>query len=245
MADLVRHVATLYGERAERRYYVVHSLPAKFAHLSPEQLADLGWDTEEETRRVARVTGDIETSNMTAQLHSTKRATLDHLHTRLHEELGEPCFTNGEDYFATLITESLSSLEDVMATAKKATVTKEKSIKVEIRYVPDALLGEVWAKAQMGLPEGFLDVDKMDLIDQPGFIEQRRAANHPRNLETVYNYYQKIDGAPEERTDQLKVRSMSTGDAIVIAGVAYYVATKGFVTKAADGSIVPVEVPEA
>lgn len=128
-------------------------------------------------------------------------------------------------------------------TAKKETPAKEATVKTEIRYVPDAKVGDVWAKAQMGLPEGFLDPAELDLIDMPGFVAKKRAANHPRNLETIYNYYQRIDGAPEERTEQLKVRSMTTGDAIVIDGTAYYVANKGFVTRADDGTVAAVEAP--
>lgn len=175
---------------------------------------------------------------MQASLHSTKHATLQHLHERLHQILGDRC-TPG-DWYTTTIHEH-SSLEDVMAATKAA---KQNTTKAEIRYVPDAKIGEVWVKAQMGQVEGFLDPAEMDLIDMPGFVAQRRSASHPRNLETIYNYYQKIDGAPEERTEQLKVRSMSTGDAIVIDGTAYYVTAKGFVT-VVDGKVIPVEAPEA
>lgn len=183
-----------------------------------------------------------EQATMYVNLRATKRETLEYLHDSLHTKLRTTCLPDGDDWYSTLITEH-SSLEDVMAAAKAT--SKQNTIKAEIRYVPEAEIGKIWAKAQMGDADGFLDPDKMDLVDAPGFVAQRRAANHPRNLETIYNYYQKIDGAPEERTEQLKVRSMTTGDAIVLDGVAYYVTAKGFVTKAADGTITAVEAPEA
>ena len=120
-----------------------------------------------------------------------------------------------------------------------ATPTKNLT-KVEIRYVPAAKIGEVFMKATLGLPEAFLPYKEMDLIDMPGMNATRRAPNHPKNLETIYKHYQSISGDSSERPGQLKVRSMATGDAIVINGEAYYVAAQGFVTRAKDGSLVPV-----
>src|SRR3954469_16372447 len=115
-----------------------------------------------------------------------------------------------------------------MATAKTEKDNRQ-TVKVEIRYIPDAKLGEAWMKAHQGDPSGFLPVDDMDLVDAPGFRFTRRAPSHPRNLETIYRNYQSISNAPEERTTQLKKRSMSVGDAIVIDSVPYYVAAAGFV----------------
>ena len=120
-----------------------------------------------------------------------------------------------------------------------ATSTKNLT-KVEIRYVPAAKIGEVFMKATLGLPEAFLPYKEMDLIDMPGMNATSRAANHPKNLETIYKHYQAISGDASESPAQLKVRSMATGDAIVVDGVAYYCAAEGFVTKAPDGTIVPV-----
>jgi stage V sporulation protein SpoVS len=124
-------------------------------------------------------------------------------------------------------------------TAKKSNV-----VKVEVRYVPATKIGEVFMKAQMGLVDGFLNPSDMDLVDMPGFEVSRRASNHPKNLETIYKHYQAIDGTPDERCTQLKVRSMTVGDCLVIEGTAYYVApNEGFVTK--DGSqLVPVTASE-
>lgn len=130
-----------------------------------------------------------------------------------------------------------------------ATTTKKQNIvKVEVRYVPAAKIGQVFMKAQMGLAEGYLAYKDMDLVDMPGFEQSRRASNHPKNLETIYKHYQSIDGANDERCTQLKVRSMTVGDALVIEGVAYYVAPtdfapSGFVTKLGN-ELVPVTIPE-
>lgn len=120
------------------------------------------------------------------------------------------------------------------------TATSKSLTKVEIRYVPPAKIGEVYVKALLGQPEAFLPYKEMDLIDMPGMNATRRAPNDPKNLETIYKHFQTIKGTPDERPTQLKCRSMTTGDAIVINGVAYYVANQGFVTKAKDGSLVPV-----
>lgn len=120
-----------------------------------------------------------------------------------------------------------------------ATSTKNLT-KVEIRYVPAAKIGECFMKATLGLPEAFLPYKEMDLIDMPGMNATRRAPNHPKNLETIYKHFQSISGDATERPAQLKVRSMATGDAIVIDGTPYYVASDGFVTKAPDGTLVPV-----
>jgi hypothetical protein len=121
-----------------------------------------------------------------------------------------------------------------------ASTTNKNLTKVEIRYVPAAKIGEVFMKATLGLPEAFLPPNEMDLIDMPGMNATRRAPNHPKNLETIYKHFQTISGDSSERPTQLKVRSMATGDAIVIGGVAYYVAATGFVTKTKDGTLVPV-----
>lgn len=118
---------------------------------------------------------------------------------------------------------------------------KPKMTKVEIRYIPAEKIGECFMKANLGLPEGFLPYKEMDLIDMPGMNASRREPNHPRNLETIYKHYQTVSGDSTERPSQLKVRSMAVGDAIVIDGVAYYVAASGFVTREKDGSIKPVE----
>jgi hypothetical protein len=67
-----------------------------------------------------------------------------------------------------------------------------------------------------------------------------RPSGHPRVLESVYSSYQRIDGdVKTERVEQLKRRSMSVGDAIVIEGETYYVANLGFI-KIEDGKIVEV-----
>lgn len=113
--------------------------------------------------------------------------------------------------------------------------------KVEIRYVPAEKLGEMYAKAMLGLREGFLDPSTMELQDVPGFDHAKREANHPKNLETIYKHYQVIDGADDERPAQLKIRSMSYGDCIIIDGKPYYVASEGFVTIEND-EVVPVTV---
>lgn len=118
---------------------------------------------------------------------------------------------------------------------------KPKMTKVEIRYIPAEKIGECFMKANLGMPEGFLPYKEMDLIDMPGMNASRREPNHPRNLETIYKHYQTVSGDSTERPSQLKVRSMAVGDAIVIDGVAYYVAASGFVTREKDGSIKPVE----
>jgi hypothetical protein len=116
--------------------------------------------------------------------------------------------------------------------------TKTNLIKVEIRYVPAARIGEVFMQAQLGKAEAFLPSDDMELIDMPGFNATRRAASHPKNLETIYKHYQNIDGTSDERTTQLRARSMTVGDAIVVNGRAFYVAAKGFVYKDAKGALV-------
>lgn len=118
--------------------------------------------------------------------------------------------------------------------------TKTNLVKVEIRYVPAAQIGAVFLKAQLGNPDAFMDPDKMELIDMPGFNATRRAASHPKNLETIYKHYQNIDGTADERTTQLKSRSMTVGDAIVVNGRAFYVAAAGFVYKDAKGALVDV-----
>ena len=111
--------------------------------------------------------------------------------------------------------------------------------KCEIRYVPANLIGEVFGKAQLGIRDAYLKPEDMELIDMPGLDHSKRAANHPKNLETIFKHYQSIDGDDKERTTQLKMRSMTVGDAIVVSGTAYYVAPDGFVT-IVDDEIVPV-----
>lgn len=111
--------------------------------------------------------------------------------------------------------------------------------KIEIRYVPDNKVGEIYGKAMLGLPEGFLPPEDMELQDMPGLDHSKRPANHPKNLETVYKHYQTIDGDEKERPTQLKVRSMTIGDCVVIDKVAYYVGAEGFVT-VTDGVVTPV-----
>lgn len=130
-----------------------------------------------------------------------------------------------------------------MATANTTNLTK-----VEIRYVPDEKLGAVYFKAQMGEREGFLSPADMRLTDVPGLDHTKRAVNHPKNLETIFKHYQDIDGTPDERCAQLKVRSMTVGDCIVdlTDNTAYYVTSKdvaesGFVV-IKDDKIVPVPV---
>jgi hypothetical protein len=113
--------------------------------------------------------------------------------------------------------------------------------KIEIRYVGDTRVGEVYGKVLTGDPSGFLPPEEMELQDMPGLEHNKRPANHPKNLETIYKHYQAIDGEDKERTTQLKVRSMSLGDCIVISGVAYYVAADGFVT-VENGEVKPVVV---
>jgi hypothetical protein len=108
----------------------------------------------------------------------------------------------------------------------------------EIRYVPAAKMGEVYMKANLGLPEGFLGISEMEFVDSAGMNAIHRSANHPKNLETIYRAYQRIDDTPGERAHQLDQRSMTMGDAIVIDGRAYYVASSGFVFKDAGGNIV-------
>lgn len=111
--------------------------------------------------------------------------------------------------------------------------------KLEIRYVSDARVGEVYGKVLTGDPTGFLPPEEMDLQDMPGLDHSKRPANHPKNLETIYKHYQVIDGDTNDRTAQLKVRPMTLGDCIVVNGVAYYVAEDGFVT-VENGEVKPV-----
>ena len=112
--------------------------------------------------------------------------------------------------------------------------------KIEVRYIPDKLIETTLPKAMLGLPEGFLPIDRLETQDTPGFEHTKRAVNHPKNLETVYRAFQVIDGTDDERCAQLRIRSMSWGDAVVVDGVGYYVAADGFVTRNADGTLTPV-----
>lgn len=117
----------------------------------------------------------------------------------------------------------------------KTTLTK-----VEIRYIPSKLVGSLFMKAQLGKPEAFLPMSELDLIDMPGMDASRRAVSHPKNLETIYKHYQRIDDTADERCAQLKVRSMSVGDAIIVKGTAYYVVPDGFAYKDEQGNLVTV-----
>lgn len=116
----------------------------------------------------------------------------------------------------------------------------ETMYKVEIRYVPAAKLGQVFMQAQLGQPDAFLPPAELDLVDMPGLAASRRPPSHPKNLETIYKHFQRIDDTGDERTHQLHVRSMSVGDAIVIKGRAYYVTSEGFAFKDDAGNLVPV-----
>lgn len=113
--------------------------------------------------------------------------------------------------------------------------------KVEVRYIPDDLVAEVTPKAMLGMREGFIVTDRLEVQDTPGFEHTKRAVNHPKNLETIYKAFQVVDGTDDERCAQLKIRSMSYGDAIVISNETYYVTADGFVTVNAEGDLVPVE----
>jgi hypothetical protein len=119
--------------------------------------------------------------------------------------------------------------------ADKTTMTK-----VEIRYIPNAKVGKLFMKAQLGDATAFLDFKELELIDMPGMDASRRSVAHPKNLETIYKHYQRVDDTADERCAQLKVRSMSVGDAIVVKGKAYYVVQDGFAFKDANGELVAV-----
>lgn len=121
---------------------------------------------------------------------------------------------------------------------------KAKITKIEIRYIPAAKIGECFMKASLGQPDGFLPYKELEIIDMPGMNAMRRSPSHPRNLETIYKHYQSISGDSTERPTQLKCRSMACGDAIVVDGVAYYVAPQGFVTREKDGTLKPVEADD-
>lgn len=115
----------------------------------------------------------------------------------------------------------------------------------EIRYMPAAKLGSLFMKVNNSVPEAFLPVDDLDVVDMPGMNNTRRPVTHPRNLLTIYQQYQVIDGTDDERTKQLGCRSMTVGDAIVVNGTAYYKVNdehfpSGFATKDADGKLVEV-----
>lgn len=233
--SLVDHVADLY---ALRKYHK-HLDNGHIGFTKPDGTWYYGPAAEPEVRGYAARQAETERRQVRDSLARCKITTLNDLHATMHVLTTTTCLPDADYWMPGCLIVELSSMEDVMA----ATKAKQNTVKAEIRYVPDEKIGEVWAQAQMGLPGGFLPVDDLKLIDMPGFVYARRAPNHPRNLESIYNYYQKIDGAAEERTAQLKVRSMSTGDAIVIEGIAYYVANKGFVTKGDDGTVTPVETP--
>lgn len=119
-----------------------------------------------------------------------------------------------------------------------------KITRVEVRYVPDDKIDQVTAQAMLGLADGFLPAAQLELIDEPGFEHAKRDVDHPKNLETIYKAYQVVDGTDDERCAQLKVRSMTYGDAILFDGIAYYVAADGgFVTRTTKGELVPVAAP--
>lgn len=115
----------------------------------------------------------------------------------------------------------------------------------EIRYVPANQLGKLYMKANNSDPSAFLPPNELDVIDMPGMNNTKRPITHPKNLMTIYKMYQVIDGTDDERTAQIKARSMTLGDAIVIKGKAYYVANSdrfpsGFVVKNEAGELVEV-----
>lgn len=115
----------------------------------------------------------------------------------------------------------------------------------EIRYIPAAKLGPLYMKVNKSDPSAFLPVNELDVVDMPGMNNVKRPLTHPKNLQTIYKMYQVIDGTDDERTAQIKARSMTLGDAIVIKGKAYYVANSdqfpsGFVVKNDAGELVEV-----
>lgn len=117
--------------------------------------------------------------------------------------------------------------------------TKSSIVKVDVYYVPNDLLDEATPRAMLGQRKGFLPVAQLDKVDSPGFEHSKRDVSHPKNLDTIYKAYQVVDSTEDERAVQLKIRSMTYGDAIVYDGVAYYVAADGFVTVDGD-EVVPV-----
>lgn len=113
-------------------------------------------------------------------------------------------------------------------------------VRCEIYYVPDEKVSEVWPLCVTEDPKGFLPTGDLELIDTPGLQRvTNRPVGHPRVLESVYSSYQRVDGSENERVQQLRKRSMSVGDAIVIDGETYYVANLGFI-QIVDEKIVPV-----
>lgn len=134
--------------------------------------------------------------------------------------------------------------ETTMATSTKKTTTgttnEPNLTRMEIRYVPEDRVAEIFMKASLGREDGFLPTDELELVDVPAMQWQHCPPTHPNNLDKVYSEYQRVDSALTERVEQLGVRSMSVGDCVVIGDKQYWVASEGFVTKDDSGNIVPV-----
>jgi hypothetical protein len=122
--------------------------------------------------------------------------------------------------------------------------TAQNITKIEVRYVPDAQVAEVTRRPCSACVRASSPWIRWRSRTRPGFEHTKRSVNHPKNLETIYKAFQVVDGTDDERCAQLKIRSMSYGDAIVFNGVAYYVAADGFVTIDGD-TLVPVVEPQA
>ena len=124
--------------------------------------------------------------------------------------------------------------------ATKATKTEPNLTRLEIRYVPEDKIGDVFMRASLGRREGFLPVDELELVDVPAMQWQHCPPTHPNNLDKIYSEYQRVESALSERVEQLGVRSMSVGDCIVVEEKQYWVSSEGFVTLDENGEIVPV-----
>lgn len=123
-----------------------------------------------------------------------------------------------------------------MAAAK----TEPNLTRLEIRYVPEDRIGEVFMLASLGRREGFLATDELEVVDVPAMQWQHCPPTHPNNLDKVYSEYQRVDSTLAERVEQLGVRSMSVGDCVIVEGKQYWVASEGFVTVDENDQIVPV-----
>lgn len=128
------------------------------------------------------------------------------------------------------------------ATKTKTDTTKTEPTltRMEIRYVPEDRIGEIFMKANLGRRDGFLPVDELELVDVPAMEWQHCHPGHPNNLDKTFNEYQRVSSTLEERVEQLGVRSMSVGDCIVIEDVQYWVAPDGFVVLGEGDELVPV-----
>jgi len=116
---------------------------------------------------------------------------------------------------------------------------KTETFSVDVRYVPPEKMADLFVSSMMGVPEGFLPVQEMRLIDSPGYECSRRHPAHPKNLEQLYATFQATEGSDDERCAQLGARSMNIGDAFVIENRVYYVMNDGFGFKK-DGEMVKV-----